>query len=338
MVATHRTAGMDLEIIGIGSALVDITVRVDNAFLEAENLAKGGMTLVDEERAKRLLDKFPQEQRELSPGGSTANVMASFAHCGGRAGFIGKIGDDEMGRYFRTDTEKAGVKFLGPVSREAPTGTVLTLVTPDGERTFATHLGAAIRMKPSEISPQLLSQAPIVHVEAYLVSNRELIEFVLDAAKANGQRISIDLSSFDVVDANREFFEQIAKRRLDIIFANEDESRAFTGLAPEESLEVLSGVCEVAVVKVGAGGSFVANGERKVFMQAEKVRVEDTNGAGDAYAGGVLFGLCRGMDIEVCGRIGTKAGALIVSQRGARSTEENARILCDFASSACLGE
>lgn len=335
--ATHRADDRDLEIIGIGSALVDITVRVEDPFLEAENLAKGGMTLVDEEQAKRLLDKFPQEQRELSPGGSTANVMASFAHCGGRAGFIGKIGDDEMGRYFKAETEKAGVRFLGPTSREVPTGTVLCLITPDGQRTFATHLGAAITLRPSDVSSQLLNRAPTVHLEAYLVSNRELIDFVLDAAKANGQRISMDLSSFDVVHGNREFFEQMAKRQLDIIFANEDESRAFTGLAPEASLEAISELCDIAVVKVGAVGSFVARGDRKVFIQAEKVRVEDTNGAGDAYAGGVLFGLCREMDIEMCGRIGAKAGALVVSQRGARSTEENARILCDFAS-ACQGE
>ena len=322
---------MDSDIIGIGSALVDVTVQVDDSFLEAEKLPKGGMTLVDAKRSRELLDRFPHHQKALSPGGATANVMASFAHCGGRAGFIGKVGNCELGAYFKTATEKAGVEFLMLTSDTTPTGIGMTFITPDGQRTFATYLGAAVEMSPDDLSPGLLGRAPILHLEAYLVFNRELISFILDAAESNGQRISIDLSSFDTVKENLDFLEQMAQRKLDILFANEDESHAFTGLPPRESLGVFSRLCDVAVVKEGALGSHIAQGSHQVYMPARNVIVVDTNGAGDAYAGGVLYGLCCGMSLAACGHIGTNAGALAVSQQGARLTEENARILRDFA-------
>jgi len=320
---------MDLEIIGIGSALVDITVQTDEDFLRSENLPKGGMTLVDAERSRSLLEKLAGQPMEFSPGGATANVMASFAYCGGRAGFIGKTGCDEMGDYFAAETERAGVTFIRLVNDDLPTGTGLTLVTPDGERTFATHLGAAMNLAPGDLSAEMINQAPILHLEAYLVFNRELFDFILRSSR--GQRISMDLSSFDVVRENLEYLERIAAKYLDIVFANEDESLAFTGLAPADSLKVLARLCDMAIIKEGEKGSHLANGSHRVFLPAEKVWVTDTNGAGDAYAGAVLFGLSRGMSISACGRIGTRAGSLAVSRLGARSTEEHARILRDFA-------
>jgi len=326
---------MNLEILGIGSALVDITIQVDDSFLESEDLPKGGMTLVDAQRSKELLDKLSLEPREFSPGGATANVMASFAHCGGKAGFIGKIGADEMGEYFTKETEKAGVTFLKLVSQETPTGTGLTLVTPDGQRTFATHLGASVELSPAELPADFINHAPVVHVEAYLIFNRDLIDHILDTAKANGQKVSMDLSSFGVVQENLEYLKKIADSHLDIIFANEDECLAFTGLSPRESLDIIAEVCDIAIVKEGGAGSHIARGDEKISLAANEVCVMDTNGAGDAYAGGVLYGLCRGLHIESCGHIGTHAGGLAVSQRGARLTNENARILCDFASKTC---
>ena len=322
---------MDLDIVGIGSALVDITVEVDDAFLQAESLPKGGMTLVDANRSGVLLRKLERFPKELSPGGATANVMASFAQCGGRAGFIGKVGKDEMGNYFQQETEGAGVTFIKLLSEGTPTGTGLTFITPDGQRTFATYLGAAVELSSADISADTLNRAPILHLEAYLVFNRELMDFLLRTARGNGQKISMDLSSFDTVKENLDYLERIVKDHLDIVFANEDESLAFTGLAPEDSLGVLSRLCEIAVVKEGGMGSRIARGSHKVFLPAEKIWAVDTNGAGDAYAGAVLYGLSRKMSISTCGRIGTRAGALIVGQRGARSTRENATVLRDFA-------
>ncbi len=322
---------MDLEIIGIGSALVDVTVLIDDTFLLAEGLPKGGMTLVEADRSKELLKMLADFPHEFSPGGATANIMAAFANCGGKPGFIGKVGRDEMGDYFSRETRKAGVEFLKLTSEDKPTGIVLTLITPDGQRTFATHLGAAVELSPAEVTADLLNQAPIVQVEAYLVFNRELIDHILDMAKANGQKISMDLSSFGVVEENLEYFQKKARTHLDIIFANEDECLAFTGLPPKESLAQIKEVCEIAIVKEGKAGSHIARGDEVISFSAEVVDAVDTNGAGDAYAGGVLYGLCRGLDARACGLIGTKAGALAVSQKGARLTAENARILGEFA-------
>lgn len=319
------------EIIGIGSALVDITVRVDESFLQAEGLPKGGMTLIDADRSQELLRRFPEDVRELSPGGATANVMAAFAHCGGRPAFIGKVGKDPMGDYFKRETERTGVTFIELRSEKVPTGTAFTFITPDGERTFATYLGAAVELSPADLPPDRLCRAPILHIEAYLVVNRKLMDYLLTTGKANGQKISMDLSSFGVVQENLDYFEKIAGSHLNIIFANEDESLAFTGLSPRDSLDVFSRFCEIAVVKEGANGSYLARRNHKVYLPAQKIWVEDTNGAGDAYAGAVLYGLSRGMSISTCGRLGTHAGALIVSQKGARVMEERAGILRDFA-------
>jgi len=322
---------VNFDIIGIGSALVDVTVHVDESFLQAENLPKGGMTLIDAERSRQLLGALPEGERELSPGGATANVMAAFAHCGGKPAFGGKVGKDRIGEYFKRETERTGVAFIERVSERTPTGTAFTFVTPDGERTFATYLGAAVELSPADLPASLLSRAPLVHVEAYLVVNRELMDYILATAKAGGQRISMDLSSFGVVQENLEYFENIARSHLNIVFANEDESLAFTGLSPRDSLNVFSRFCEITVVKEGANGSYLARRNHRVYLPAEKVWVEDTNGAGDAYAGAVLYGLSRGMSISTCGRLGTRAGAIVVSQKGARPSEENARVLRDYA-------
>ncbi|MFO8102237.1 MAG: adenosine kinase [Dehalococcoidia bacterium] len=326
------TDRMELEIIGIGSALVDITVQVDDAFLRAEELPKGGMTLVEAGRSKELLKELEDFPREFSPGGATANIMASFAHCGGKSGFIGKVGKDELGDYFAQQTRKAGVEFVKLTSEGEATGIGLTLITPDGQRTFATHLGAAVELNQAEITPELLNRAPIVHVEAYLVFNRVLIDHILDTAKVNGQKISMDLSSFGVVQENLEYLQEKARTHLDIIFANEDESLAFTGRSPKESLVRIGEVCEVAVVKEGEAGSHISGRGETHYFPAEVIEVVDTNGAGDAYAGGVLYGLSRGFPVSAWGSIGTRAGALAVNQRGARLTAENARILGEFAS------
>ncbi|GEM_PF-48634 len=322
---------MDFEIIGIGSALVDITVHVSESFLEAEGLPKGGMTLIDAGRAREFLNKLPADERELSPGGTTANVMAAFAHCGGKPAFVGKVGRDWLGEYFKRETERTGVAFVELRSEKTPTGSAFTFITPDGERTFATYLGAAAELSPADLPPDLFRRAPLLHIEAYLVVNRELMDYLLITGKANGQKISMDLSSFGVVRENLDYFEKISRTYLSIIFANEDESLAFTGLAPRDSLDVFSRLCEITVVKEGANGSYLARRNHKVYLPAKKVWVEDTNGAGDAYAGAVLYGLSRGMSISACGRLGTQAGALIVSQKGARVTEDRARILRDFA-------
>jgi sugar/nucleoside kinase (ribokinase family) len=324
---------MKYELVGIGSALVDVSIAVTDRFLEEHGLPKGGMTLVDAEQSRVLFESFPDREKTFSAGGATANVIAAYAQCGGTSAFIGKTGRDALGDYFTEETENTGAAFLRIDSDAHASGLVICLVTPDGQRTFATHLGASVTMTPEDLPGELLNQAPWLHVEAYLVFNRNLIRHVLDTARANGQKISMDLSSFTVVREHRDYFREILENRnLDLLFANEDECREFCGVPPEEALRRLSPHCETAVVKEGARGSRIARNGETVVIHAEKVPVENTNGAGDAYAGGVLFGMLQGLPPEDAGRIGTRAGGLAVSQTGARLLEENARNLKEFAS------
>ena len=325
---------MNYEIIGIGSALVDVTLEVKEDFLARENLPKGGMTLVDAKKSSELLTRFQPETLPYSPGGATANVMASFAICGGKPAFIGKVGKDPAGVFFHKETEKAGVSFLKLSSPKA-TGVVTCFLTPDGQRTFATHLGAAVELDPADLPADFLHQAPLLHLEAYLLSNKSLIEHILRTGKANGQILSLDLSSFNVVMDNLDYLHQIIENEklIDIIFANEEESHAYTGKNPEESLDYFSRFTKTAVVKVGGNGSYLCRNGEKVFCKAEKVNAIDTNGAGDAYAGGVLFGLLKGLSLEKAGKIGSLAGGLVVSQKGARLTDIHRKKLNQFAQS-----
>ncbi|EKD26046.1 MAG: PfkB family carbohydrate kinase [uncultured bacterium] len=318
---------MNFEIIGIGSALTDMTFNVTDSFLASENLPKGGMTLIEKDRLFELLDKFKNTKKQMSPGGATANVITSYAHCTGKAAFIGKIGADNTGDFFKKETEKSGVKFIELKSDKLNSGIVLSFITQDGQRTFATHLGASVDLSPKDLTAELLNQAPVVHVEAYLVFNRDVINHIFNLAKKNNQKISMDLSSFTVVSQNLDFFRKIVENEVDILFANEDECKAYTGLSPKDSIDIFRKSCPISVLKEGANGSYISTDKETVFFSAEKVNVIDTNGAGDAYAGGVLYGLCNNLGIHKAGLIGTKAGALAVSQSGARLNNANVKKL-----------
>ena len=325
---------MNYEIIGIGSALVDVTLEVKEDFLMKENLPKGGMTLVNAKRSSEILNRFQPETLPYSPGGATANVMASYAICGGKPAFIGKVGKDPAGVFFHKETEKTGVQFL-KLSTSTATGVVTCFLTADGQRTFATNLGAAVELDPLDLPAPFLHQAPILHLEAYLLYNKPLIEHILKTARANGQILSLDLSSFNVVKDHLDYLHQIIEKEkmIDIIFANEEESHAYTGKDPKESLDYFSRFTKTAIVKVGGNGSYLSRQKEKIFCAAQKVNAIDTNGAGDAYAGGVLFGLGKGLSLEKAGKIGSLAGGLIVSQKGARLTEAHRLTLNQFAQS-----
>ena len=324
---------MNLDIVGIGSALVDVTVNVKDDFLISQDFPKGGMTLIEYDRLKTLMAKFPDDEKKISAGGATSNVMTAFAHCGGRAGFIGKIGPDLIGKFFEKEMKNSKVEFTKLTSNTLKTGVVFTMITEDGERTFATYLGAAASMTKEDISFELLNIAPILHVEAYLIFNKELVQFIFDAATHNKQKISFDLSSFNIVKDNLDFFKEIIKNKIDIVFANEEECKAFTNLSPKEGLEIFSQDCSVTLVKEGAKGSYIKKDKEVLFLPSLKIDVIDTNGAGDAYAGGILFGLSKQLPIDATLQIGTKAGALSVSQQGARLHTKNIQTLNTFASS-----
>lgn len=244
----------------------------------------------------------------------------ALAQLGAPVGLIGKINDDENGRFFEDSFRQAGVRtFL--MKDAQPTGTASTFITPDGQRTFATYLGAAALLQASEVASQWLDGYSYIYIEGYLVQSHDLIEAVVEAAKARGVKVCVDLASYNIVAADRDFFARLL-RKTDIVFANEDEVRAFTGLEPEAALEQLASVCETAVVKVGKRGAYARRGEEVAFVPAKSgTKVVDTTAAGDYFSAGFLYGAAQDCPLEQCLANGTVLANEIIQVVGTKLPE-----------------
>lgn len=309
-------------VLGIGNALVDvISFLKDDTLLDAFGLPRGSMTLVDAEKSKIIYSATRTEDSELATGGSVANSIRSLANLGGNAGYLGKIGRDELGELFYGDFENAGVKPHMLYSA-SDTGRVMSLVSTDSERTMATYLGAAAEMNTDEVTPDLFEGYEYVYIEGYLIFNHELIEACAKAAKAAKVKIALDLSSFNLVEANLDFLKNLTEKYVDILFANEEEARSFTGLEPEDALHEIAKNCEIAVVKVGKDGSFIKKGDELVKVGIIKASPIDTTGAGDAYAAGFLYGLTHGCKMNTCGEVAALVSGKVVEVMGPNLSEE----------------
>jgi sugar/nucleoside kinase (ribokinase family) len=310
------------KVFGIGNALVDIMTRIDNdEFLSTLNLPKGSMQLVDEVTISKALEKTKGLNQTLASGGSAANTINGLANLSVKTAFIGKVGNDELGRFFNADMIKSGIK-PNLLQGKAATGTALALVSPDSERTFAVNLGAAIEMVPADLNEGLFEGYDLLHIEGYLVQNHALIEKALKLAKQAGLKVSLDLASYNVVEANLDFLHRMVKEYVDIVFANEEEAKAFTGKSPEEAVEMLGEITEIAVVKVGANGSLIKSGKLNYKLGVIKVNPIDTTGAGDLYASGFLYGLSQGLSLEQCGEIGAVLSGKVIEVIGPKMDEE----------------
>ena len=297
-----------MKIIGIGNALVDILYCLDDEHLLSEiHLKKDAMTLINE-RWEHEIEKMTSDvDKFMANGGSISNTMVALARLGREVGFIGRIGDDEMGRFFDAKLRDAGVHTQLIKGLEA-TGVAHTFVTPGGNRTFGTLLGAAYYLGPHDITEEMFRGYDLLHIEGYLVQNQELIESICQRAKQAGLILSLDLSSFNVVSKNRTYFHHLISDYIDIVFANEGEARAFTGsFDPQEQLRHIAHLCDIAVVKLGEQGSIaMLEGGRIYKCNAEYVEtVVDTTAAGDYFAAGFLHALTRGHRLEKCLQIGT---------------------------------
>ena len=228
-------------IVGIGNALVDVMTLIDSDnILEKFSLPKGSMQLVDAEKSAIIKDETINFKKNLASGGSAANTIHGLAMLGVESGFIGSIGNDNTGDFFENDMKIAGVKtFL--TRRNSITGTAVALISHDSERTFATHLGAAVELNAEDLHPADFTGYDILYMEGYLIFNKPLVERACEIAKENYMKIAIDLASYNVVEAKLQDFKEIVEKYADIVFANEDEAKAFTGLSPVEALEILSG-------------------------------------------------------------------------------------------------
>ena len=304
-------------VVGVGSALIDILAHENDAFVDAAGAVKGGMTYVDNEAIDRILTRTTRPPA-IVPGGSACNTMVGIGELGGQARFVGKCGNGRMGRLFRADLEKHGVEPCLFAS-DSPTGRVLSIITPDAQRSMLTYLGASAETSPREIAAMPLEDAAIVHVEGYLLFNRELIHTVLSAAKNAGARVSLDLASFNVVDEARDILPDLIAQYVDILIANEDESLAYTGIRDEAgALEALCRHVDLAVLKLGVRGSRIAYRDQRLAVQScGNGSAEDTTGAGDLWASGFLFGLVNQMPLEQCGALGSLCGHAVCQVVGA---------------------
>ena len=309
------------KILGIGSALVDILTQIPNEqILNELNLPKGSMTYVNAQTSVEIGKKLAHLGNQMASGGSAANTMSGLAQLGVEAGFLSKIGKDEVGEFFAKQMTETHVKPL-MLKSDTPSGRVQALVTADGERTFATCLGAAAEMCADDIQPELLQGWDIFYVEGYLVANPTMLRKAIETAKAQGMTIAIDLASYNVVEESRDFLLELVNNYVDIVFANEKEAFALTGMEPEAALHYISERCDIAVVKVGAKGAFVQRGNEVITISPMKADVVDTTGAGDMWAAGFLAGLVKGENLQKCGMMGAIVAKNIIEVMGAKMDE-----------------
>ncbi|MDG5799332.1 adenosine kinase [Marinilabiliaceae bacterium ANBcel2] len=322
------------KVLGIGNALVDILAHIDSDdILLKLSLLKGSMQLVDKNSADKVLEVVNSNGKiTTASGGSAANTIHGLANLGVETAFTGKVGNDRWGEFFRTDLKAFNIKpYL--YKGDGRSGRAITLISGDGERTFATHLGAAVDLNLDDISKDIFEGYSYLHVEGYLVQNPQLIEGVIKLAKSQGVKISFDLASFNVVDDNREYLLNLVNNYVDILFANEQEAFSFTKIDNDEnSLLFMSKMAKVAILKKGVEGSLIRMGDEVVFASAVEASPIDTTGAGDLYAAGFIYGLINRQSLEVCGRLGALLAATVIEVTGPKMCKDtwcNLRSKCE---------
>jgi sugar/nucleoside kinase (ribokinase family) len=311
-----------IDVLGIGNALVDVLTHESDAFLDRHGLAKGTMHLVDEPRAEQLYAAMGPGT-EVS-GGSAANTIVGVASFGGRAHYVGKVRDDQLGGVFSHDLRSVGVGYTTPPAHDGPpTGRCLIVVTPDAQRTMNTFLGASVRLGTRDIDAGLVARARILYLEGYLFdppAAQAAFREAAQAAHGAGRKVALTLSDPFCVDRHRAAFLELLERHVDVLFANEAEICALYEVTDfDAALQRVRGHCEVAALTRSAKGSVIVAGNEVHVIDAHPVNaVVDTTGAGDLYAAGFLFGLSRGLPLAHCGRLGALAAAEVISHVGAR--------------------
>lgn len=310
------------DVIGIGNALVDILVEVDDAALTQAGLPKGGMSLVERADSDSLYDTLPAGVEKS--GGSCGNTMAGFAALGGAGAYIGKVCDDQFGAVFRHDMTAMGVDFpTAAAAGDMGTGKCLVLVTPDAQRTMVTYLGAASNFAPEDVSVSAIQAARVLYLEGYLFDRdaaKAAFIAAANAAHAAGREVSLSLSDGFCVDRHRDAFLDLVRNHVDILFANEQEICSLYQTDDfDTALKTAKQDCKIACLTRSEKGSVILSGDDMHVVPAESVaKVVDTTGAGDQYAAGFLYGYTQGYDLAKCARIGGILAAEVISHYGAR--------------------
>ena len=321
------------DVLGIGNAIVDVLTHADNAFLFKHSLVRGAMTLVDAEQGASILGAM-RSTVEVS-GGSVANTMAGIASLGGTGSYIGRVHDDRLGAVFSRELRSLGIGYeTPPASEGAPTARCLVIVTPDGQRTMATYLGASTELGPEDVDAEAVNGHAVTYLEGYLWDAPRAQEAMALAARLAhdaGNRVALTLSDPFCVERHRDEFRDFILEHVDLLFANQEEAMSlYVETDVWDAVERARGDCAVAVVTRSEKGSIVVSGEETHVVDIVPVkRVVDTTGAGDLFAAGFLYGITHGHDLPTCGRIGAMAAAEVIGHLGARPEARLSELLAE---------
>lgn len=317
----------EYDVLCIGNAIVDIIARCDEAFLEDNNIIRGAMNLIDVDRATLLYDRMGQAIE--ASGGSAGNTAAGIASFGGKAAYFGKVSDDALGKIFAHDIRALGVAFdTRPLDGHPPTARSMIFVTPDGERSMNTYLGACVELGPEDVEEEKASGSRVTYFEGYLWDPpraKEAIRMTADAAHAAGREVAMSLSDPFCVDRYRdEFLELMRSGRVNIVFANEHELLSLYQTASFDSaLEAIRKDTRMAIVTRSEKGSIIVTKDETIPVEAIAIdELVDTTGAGDLYAAGFLYGYTNGRSLLDCGRLGSFAAGLVIQQYGPRPQKD----------------
>lgn len=311
-----------IDVIALGNALMDLLVEIDSQKFLDFNLKKGEMHLVAEEQAKQILEKIQQYQLtiEYVPGGSAANTIRCLGLLGANVILCGKVGEDKHGEMYVEQLQEHQVKTRFNHHAKA-TGHCVTFITPDAERSFSVHLGAAVELYPEDVLEEDIADSRIIHFEGYQLegTTKETVFHAMELAKKHGTKISFDLADPGVIRRNKELILDILEKRLvDILFVNEKEAQELTGLTEEEAVQELGKLVKIVVVKIGERGSLIFDGKILTKIPPFPAKAIDTTGAGDVYASGFLYGYCQGWDMLKAGKLGSLLAAKVVEKRGVK--------------------
>jgi sugar/nucleoside kinase (ribokinase family) len=302
------------KVIGIGAALVDLLVETNDAWVLAQGEGKGGMTLVDWPRMDRMLATITQS--ETVPGGSACNTIRGLSRLGGPSAFLSKVGQDSLGKLFQESLKSSGVESR-LLEGETPTGCVLSAVTPDAQRSMYTFLGASSEVVPTDITPATFAGIDMLYIEGYLAYNAPWFTAVIAEARRLNIPVALDFGAFNVVEHCRSVLDGVfAVAPLEVLVANEDEAKAYTGLEGEEALKKMMPLAKVAVVKLGKEGALLARDGKIVRVPAFVVKAVDTTGAGDLWAAGFLYAYLEGRSLEGCGMLASRVASEVVQVMG----------------------
>lgn len=310
------------DVVGIGNAIVDVLVQANDDLIDNFELTKGTMALVDEAQAERLYASVGPGLE--TSGGSAANTLAGVAQLGGRAGFIGRVRNDQLGGIFTHDIRSVGARFDTPAATEGPsTARCLILVTPDAQRTMCTYLGASVGLDPADLDLDMVAQAKVLYLEGYLWDSDEAKAAFITAAevaRAHGGEVALSLSDAFCVERHRESFQELVDGHVDILFANEMEITAlYKANSFDEAADQVRGRCKLAALTRSEQGSVILNGAGTHSVAPFQLGpLLDTTGAGDLYAAGFLHAYTQGQSVDECGRLGSLCAGQVVTQLGPR--------------------